>query len=166
MVAKIVQGVDLRGMVEARQEHRRKQQGDHEKGRCGERDGGTPPGKKSRDEARAFPFARARERCGGEAEWKFEAFGARMDANEFGEARFLIVNCSAGRANFDMREQNGIGARFEGAMLEINDFFASGVTIGSHTFEYFSTRRRSWLRARCKRDRTVPIEQPMISEIS
>ncbi len=166
MVAKIVQCVDLRRVVEARQQHRREEGGKYEKRGGGNGDRRAPPGEKLLDEARAFTLARAGERGGGESEREFQVLGTRVHAHEFGQARFLVVDGRTGNANFDMCEQNGIGARLERAVLEIDDLFASGVTIGSHTFEYFSTRRRSWLRARCKRDRTVPIEQPMISEIS
>ena len=166
MVAKIVQCVNLRRVVEARQQHRREEGGEYEKRGSWNGNRRAPPGEKSFDEARAFSLARAGEGGGGESERKFQAFGKRVHAHEFGQTRFLVVDCRTGNADFDMSEQNGIGARLERAVLEIDDLFASGVAVGCHTFEYFSTRRRSWLRARCKRDRTVPIEQPMISEIS
>ena len=66
-----------------------------------------------------------------------------------------------------MRVNRGIVVRGEFAVGVVDQLFVGRMRL-VHDCDFNSrvTSLRSWLRARCSRDRTVPIEHPTISAIS
>ncbi len=97
---------------------------------------------------------------------QLELLGACGVAQQLAERRFLVVERVARAARGEMREHGGVRLRGQRAVQVVDEGFA--VVVCRHCCSCcarVTNRRRSAL-ARWSRDRTVPIEHPMMSAIS
>src|SRR5947209_6334280 len=94
---------------------------------------------------------------------KLELLGARGTAQQLAERRFLVVEGIAGAARREVREDAGVRLRGQRAVQVVDEGFAVVMCRHCRSCCARVTSRRSSALARWSRDRTVPIEHPMMS---
>ena len=97
---------------------------------------------------------------------ELELFGARCGPQGFAQRGLFVVERAAGRAASKMFEKGSVGVRCQRAVEVVDQGLA--VVVRGHRCSCCArvTSRRRRARARWSRDRTVPIEHPMMSAIS